>query len=371
MGLPASSGKTVLSPYIIDSLDDFNVVNVCVGLEHTAALTEEGQVLTWGLGSKYRLGHGTEESEEAPRVVEGLVGHHIDSVVCGELYSAALSSEGRVFTWGNDAGRLSSSTFVLGHGTAEPTAVPTEIEFFQSEGIRIVQIAGGKSHMLALDEHGGVWAWGKGDYGRLGNGDVASQAVPTPIEMFEEIPVKFIAAGEHHGSAIADDGEVWMWGRNHQGQLGMGGGLTMDMYAMEGYPCVLAANEEDHEVNDLDAEFVACGSSNAAMIADNGEVYAWGSSGWLSPHRMSLLSGIGAWKVSCGGSNFFALTRDGDLYSWSKSGIMGQSKSLGHGSSGFGSSLAQPTLVEALAPWKVLDVSAGKNHAVVVAEKRT
>ena len=222
--------------------------------------------------------------------MEGLGGIDVIDVVCGEQYSAALSDDGKVYTWGDSSGKLVGGTGVLGHGDLEPVKVPKEISFFSNENLKIVQIAGGKAHMIALDEHGGVWSWGKGDYGRLGNGSIANENIPVNLDLFEEIPVKFITAGEHHSGAIADDGEVWMWGRNHQGQLGMGGGLTMEMYAMEGYPCVLASNEDGHEVNEVDGVYLACGVSNSAMIAHTGDVYSWGSSGWLSPHRMSILS---------------------------------------------------------------------------------
>ena len=67
--------------------------------------------------------------------------------------------------------------------------------------------------------------------------------------------------------------------------------------------------------------------------------------------------------------NIFALSRDGSLLSWSKSGMGGQSKSLGHGNSGFGSSVSQPAQIESLAGWKILDVAAGKNHALAVVER--
>ena len=358
-----------LFPSKIDFFDSIDVASVSCGTDHTAAVTEAGEVYTWGNGKNFRLGHGGDDSEFSPRLVEGLEGVNVLDVVCGEQFSAALTTDGRVYTWGDDSGRILGGTGVLGHGDSEPVPLPKEISFFNNENLNIVQIAGGKGHMVALDEHGGVWSWGKGDYGRLGNGSISNEHTPTNLDLFEEIPVKFITAGEHQSGAIADDGEVWMWGRNHQGQLGMGGGLTMEVYAMEGYPCVLASNEDGHEVNELDGVYLACGVSNSAMIAHNGEVYSWGSSGWLSPHRMSILSDKDVWKISCGGGNFFALSRDGALFSWSKSGMGGQSKSLGHGGSGFGSSVSQPTQVEALAGLKIIDVAAGKNHTVVTAER--
>ena len=359
------------TPRQIPVLDGLQVTSVGCGPEHSAAVTHDGKVLTWGMGEKHRLGHGQEVPEGSPRLVEGLQHEDVISVTCGEQYTAALTRNGDVYTWGDDSGKLFGSSGVLGHGDLEPQPVPKLVDAFREEDVRIVQIAGGKGHLVALDEHGGVWTWGKGEYGRLGNGEVGNVSLPEPVDLFEEIPVKFISCGEHHSGAIADDGQVWMWGRNERGQLGIGGGLTMDMYCIESFPIELAANEDEHEVNDLDGVYVGCGTTNSVMIADNNEVYAWGSGGWLAPHRMSLLSQKNVWKAECGGGTFYALTTDGQLYTWSKSGFMGGSKALGHGKGGFNSQVAQPTLVDAFNKENlhVIDIAVGKNHAMAIVQE--
>ena len=69
---------------------------------HSAAVTHDGKVLTWGMGEKHRLGHGQEVSEGSPRLVEGL--QHEDVITCGEQYTAALTRNGDVYTWGDDSG---------------------------------------------------------------------------------------------------------------------------------------------------------------------------------------------------------------------------------------------------------------------------
>jgi|EP00942_MAST-04A_sp_MAST-4A-sp1_P001101 alpha-tubulin suppressor-like RCC1 family protein len=359
------------TPSKIHVLDSLQVSGISCGAEHSVAVNNDGKVMTWGLGEKFRLGHGEEESEGSPRLVEGLQHEHVISVTCGEQYTAALTESGDVYTWGDDSGRLFSSSGVLGHGNFDPQPYPKLIEAFREEDVRIVQIAGGKGHMVALDEHGGVWTWGKGEYGRLGNGEVGNVPTPEPVELFEEIPVKFVNSGEHHSCAIDDEGQVWLWGRNERGQLGIGGGLTMDMYCIESFPTELAANEDEHEVNELDGVYVGCGTTNSIMIADNNEVYAWGSGGWLAPHRMSVLSQKNVWKAECGGGTFYAITTDGEMYTWSKSGFMGNSKALGHGKGGFNSQVAQPTLVEAFKEQNlhVIDVAVGKNHAMAIVQE--
>jgi alpha-tubulin suppressor-like RCC1 family protein len=219
-----------LLPRELPILSTSNFQWVAAGNRHSAGLNAEGQVLTWGSGGKYRLGHGTEDDEQGPRIVESLIGTNIIQVECGDQFTVALDEGGSVYTWGS--GGSWSNAGALGHGDSEDCAYPTKVTWFDendSEFPGIVQVAAGKGHILALDGDGQVWSWGKGDYGRLGNGGSASQLTPRPVELFEDIPCMFVAAGEHFSGAISDEGQIWMWGRNDQCQLGLGGGLSMEM----------------------------------------------------------------------------------------------------------------------------------------------
>jgi len=337
-----------LLPAELPILSTSNVQWVAGGTHHSAAINESGNVLTWGAGSKYRLGHGTEEDEHGPRVVEALLGETMIQVECGELFTVALDEQGKVYTWGS--GGSFSGAGALGHGDSDDRQVPTEVTWFDdqmgSDFPGIVQIAAGKGHVLALDGDGQVWSWGKGDYGRLGNGGSSAQLQPSPVELFEEIPCMFVAAGEHFSGAITDDGEVYMWGRNDQCQLGLGGGLSMEMYSMEDYPTRLADNSADNMVHQQRATYLSLGEQNACAIFDNGDVYSWGGRTWIEPQRMSVLCDKGVYQVGCGKNFMAAIDGEGKLHTWTKSGVMGRSPALGHGDK---SSKSQPTLVEELA----------------------
>jgi alpha-tubulin suppressor-like RCC1 family protein len=219
-----------LLPKELPILSTSNFQWVAAGNRHSAGLNDRGEVLTWGSGGQHRLGHGTEDDEQGPRLVEGLVGTNIIQVECGDQFTVALSEQGEVYTWGS--GGSWTDAGALGHGDSEDCPVPKQVTWFDEndpDNPGIVQIAAGKGHVLALDGDGQVWSWGKGDYGRLGNGGSTSQLTPQPVELFEDIPCMFVAAGEHFSGAISDEGKVWMWGRNDQCQLGLGGGLSMEM----------------------------------------------------------------------------------------------------------------------------------------------
>ena len=140
------------------------------------------------------------------------------AVAGGEQHSMALLADGRVATWGdNTYGQLGRA----GIGGSDPYAriIPNLP--------KITAIAAGGFHCLAIDQKGGVWAWGRNDYGQIG--DNSTTTVGSPVRVFDFLysqdlllGVVAIAAGEQHSLAVLKDGTVRAWGLNNFGQLGVG-----------------------------------------------------------------------------------------------------------------------------------------------------
>ncbi len=82
----------------------------------------------------------------------------------------------------------------------------------------VIAIAAGEYHSLALKSNGTVWAWGRNNYGQLGNGTTTNKN--TPVQVSGLSSVIAIAAGTFHSIALKSDGTVWAWGVNEYGQLG-------------------------------------------------------------------------------------------------------------------------------------------------------
>ena len=78
-------------PRELPILASLGVSDLSCGNEHSAAVTRNGEVLTWGRGSKHRLGHGSEDGEQGPRLVEALAGEDVVSVECGDAFTACLT----------------------------------------------------------------------------------------------------------------------------------------------------------------------------------------------------------------------------------------------------------------------------------------
>lgn len=83
-----------------------------------------------------------------------------------------------------------------------------------------------------------VYSWGNGEFGRCGNG-LSEQLVPKPVEVLSSVPCAQVSAGQLYSAAVTQDGDVYVWGKNDQAQLGLGGNLAMDINTMEAYPVKL------------------------------------------------------------------------------------------------------------------------------------
>jgi len=95
--------------------------------------------------------------------------------------------------------------------------------FFLAEPIWAAesQIAAGGYHTVALKSDGTLWAWGRNDYGQLGDGTNINRTAPVQVSGGGTTWVA-IKAGVSHTVALKSDGTLWAWGRNDYGQLGDG-----------------------------------------------------------------------------------------------------------------------------------------------------
>ena len=150
------------------------VIAVSLGGYHSLALTADGAVWSWGYGYTGLLGHGDDEHQLMPKKVEAFMGQRVIAVSAGGSHSLALTADGAVWSWGWGFQGM------LGHGYTQHQQLPKKVEAFADQ--RVVAVSAGERHSLALAADGAVFAWGKGDGGRLGHGeDDSSQLLPKKI----------------------------------------------------------------------------------------------------------------------------------------------------------------------------------------------
>eukprot|EP00042_Codosiga_hollandica_P059364 m.913445 g.913445 ORF g.913445 m.913445 type:complete len:4429 (-) comp60130_c2_seq1:227-13513(-) len=204
LGRPGSCS----TPARIDQLDAHFIVAASCGTDHSAVLTREGRVLTWGKGNYGRLGHGNSDDLEFPKLVEALANVKIVQVCCGtgdDGHTIALAEDGSVYTWGDgDHGKL-------GHDSTNRELAPRKIQHaFDQSPVKFVQ--GGNQCSLALTQNGKVFTWGKGDDHRTGFTDTQIRKVPTLVRSLEGEVVVNVALTYTCAVAITASGNVYMWG---------------------------------------------------------------------------------------------------------------------------------------------------------------
>ncbi|XP_042638346.1 E3 ISG15--protein ligase HERC5 [Orycteropus afer afer] len=192
----------------------------------------------------------------------------------------------------------------------------------------IIQIACGDHHSLALSKGGELFAWGQNLHGQLGVGRiVGSTSTPQIVAHLTGVPLVQIAAGEAHSMALSMSGSVYSWGKNDLGQLGLGHTDNTD------FPSLI------EELDNQEVEFLTCGGSHTALLTQDGLVFTFGAGncGQLGhnstqneprPRLVTELVGNRVTQIACGRYHTLAYVSDlGKVFSFG-SGKKGQ---LGNG----------------------------------------
>ncbi|KAL4173008.1 hypothetical protein KRP22_008165 [Phytophthora ramorum] len=180
-----------------------------------------------------------------------------------ELENAAETCAGLVYTFGK-------RDYQLGYHlpNADVQVSPRLVELPVNSPI--IQLSASKYHTVALSAAGECFVWGFGKGGRLGTGNEFDRIEPTRLVSLETTPMKKVAAGENHTLALSRTGQVFSWGSNSFDQLGHPGKSSSSQSRLT--PKRVDAFRF-REVTDIAAS--ACHS--AAITAEDGAVYTWGS----------------------------------------------------------------------------------------------
>ena len=215
--------------------------------------------------------HLSNNCAPTPLEVLGLSG--VVAVAAGYSHSLALTWDGTLWAWGlNESGQLGNKK----SGPGEKSLTPIRVEGLSG----VVAIAAGTNHSLALTRDGTLWAWGYNFYGQLGSGKPGDSSIPVPVKEVEDLSGKdlsgvvAIAAGASHSLAVTWDGTLWAWGRNDFGQLG-NSTLTQSSTAAPVKEDVRAAGWPDEA-----QALVAGGEFHTLAVLADGTMAAWGSNGW-------------------------------------------------------------------------------------------
>ncbi|MBX3271456.1 MAG: hypothetical protein KF729_14410 [Sandaracinaceae bacterium] len=229
--------------------DAVAVVDVALGQSHACVVLADGTARCWGSGNSGALGDGSRANTATPTRVEGVSG--LRAITTGRAHSCALDQRGRVWCWG-DSGYRQLGRPIEGTSTSRAGEV---------DGLRdVVRLDAGSDHTCAVTRRGEVYCWGRNHDGQLGDG--ARDRYERPV-LVPRLRASAVAAGHTSSCAVTRDAAVACWG-------GINGSRTPQIVA--GLPA--AAVE------------VVVGRGSACARLVDGAVHCWGdgSHGQLGPH---------------------------------------------------------------------------------------
>ena len=304
------------------------LIQISLGIKHSSVLTSEGRLFTWGENFYGQLGDGTTIDRHTPiEITQNFnlaEGETLTHVSLGDSHSSALTSEGRLFTWGyNWDGQLGDRTTTERH-------TPTEItsNFSLAEDETLTQVSLGDFHSSALTSEGRLFTWGYNAYGELGDGTTIERHTPTEItsnfNLDEGETLTQISLGGYHSSALTSEGRLFTWGDNFIGQLGDG------THTNRHTPTEITSNFILTEGETL--THVSLGDSHSSALTSEGRLFTWGYNWYgqlgngineeyrLNPtgitSNFNLAEGETLTQISLGGYQSSALTSEGRLFTW-------------------------------------------------------
>jgi alpha-tubulin suppressor-like RCC1 family protein len=328
LGLSITSTSSVIeTPHRVEEFNN-NVARVAMGHSHSAVVTTDGDVYTFGYCNNGVLGHNEKDvSRFEPTLVEYFRENNIvvKDVVVGENHTAALTENGEVYTWGFGGKSLNPlvnlfapSCGALGLGSNQDRLVPTLVEDLPA---KIQSITSGNNFIYALDVNGEVYSWGVGKRAVHADETQVNLRVPTLNEnlkhFFEHEHVHFvkIKAVADQVLALGDNGHLYGWGYNEQGQLGVPKIMGVEYIHDEitAPTKIDESNLKGKNIVDFDL-----GQDISVILTDSNEVYWAGLKLVYAPEKVNFPTDKKIKSVTAASPSVVALTEDGEILTSSR-----------------------------------------------------
>jgi alpha-tubulin suppressor-like RCC1 family protein len=242
-----------------------DVVEISGGAEHTCARGADGSAWCWGDNARGQLGLASKKNKQSKPEQVLALGLDVASIGAGAEHSCALTTDGSLWCWGdNRSGQLGGAKKKL-------VRAPALVE---SLGNDVARLALGESadHTCAVSNNGALWCWGENSDGQIGDGSQANRKKPVQVETTasgESLgEVTDACTGALHTCAQTTDGSVWCWGSNEFGQLG--NATQKD----ERRPVRVAIDGAVAQGS------LSCGANHTCAIANDGSLQCWGDNAY-------------------------------------------------------------------------------------------
>lgn len=334
---PGKQLPDILRPQYIEALSRVRCNCISAGELHSAAVTTDGDLYTWGDGFCGQTGHGDKRPQLEPKQVTkgGLDDESVSSISCGARHTLCVTEDGEVFSFGLGHFGVLGRSFTpydydadaavvqlggddilpLAGAGAEAAAadavpqvhdrlpqdaqqgaaaellahldriaslkledssnqcIPMVIDSLQ--GVKIVGASAGHRHSIVLDDVGGLYTFGAGTSGALGHGDTLSQSYPMKVTEFvnESVKIMQMSAGVDMSMAVSTTGDVYSWGKTAGGRNGLGMASGTVTIPRK---VVLQSPSTGDVVKAVDVD---CGYVHSAIVALDGTFYICGGVG--------------------------------------------------------------------------------------------
>ena len=236
-----SSGQMGLNFYTTSQSTPISIpasgfITVACGARHSAGIQHLStySLWTWGADDHGQIGQGAtlpDLVKYQPTSISTTASlTSSTSLSAGNDHTLLLDGTQSVWAWGSNQYGQIGTGIPFGHSAPVDQSVPVEI-LPAGDTLHIVQVCAGPTFSLALDNLGMVWGWGDNSKGQLGllddDGNPAPVLVPTPLPAFRlpTLPAhgfSSLAATQDSVVAVDASGQVWTWGWNNNGMLGLG-----------------------------------------------------------------------------------------------------------------------------------------------------
>ena len=274
--------KTTETPIQIKT--DIKFKEISAGYNHSLAIDINGNLWAWGNNSEGQLGDGTTKPRETPIQIKSDI--IFESIATGYYCSRAIDAEGNLWSWG-DNGR-------------EPTQIETDTKF--------KMVSSTYKHSLAIDTEGNLWSWGDNSDYQLGDGTTTNSSTPKQID--SDTTFKSVAAGWDHSLAIDIEGNLWDWGYNHCGQLGYDGGTNYRV-----------SKPKKIDVG-TKLKSISAGYFFSLAIDEENDLYVWGSNQYgrlglskdIEYMKSPYIRESNVKSISAGAVHTLIITEEGSLF---------------------------------------------------------
>ncbi|KAI3636029.1 hypothetical protein MIR68_005910 [Amoeboaphelidium protococcarum] len=295
-------------PGNVKLLNDKYIVDVECGGQHTLALDIDGNVYSWGINDQGALGRITHEEvieesddedssddDEGEKPLKGTeawaplkvvikdddgLDVKVVQMVCADSFCAVLSDAGEVYAWGS----FRDPSGILGFNKLmerKSQNLPIKLRAFGKE--TVVALGSGENHIFAITSDDTLWAFGANDEYQLGrrvSSRFKNNLDPYEIKGFGKRQsilhqIVKITGGAYHTMYVSSNGELYAFGCNNCGQLGLGD-LLSHLNGPERVQYAIAADGKTRI--DLPPIIdIAAGESHSVAVSADGRLFTWGA----------------------------------------------------------------------------------------------